>query len=98
MKQIFRNIIALAILAGTLSLAILFPAFFLGEVWGLESKNVTISIEKRDFIYCWFGSPDSANGICDKLDLDKRQLDEVDNFLEAFARDRVERSYKVEVP
>jgi hypothetical protein len=63
-----------------------------------EIKNVTISIEKGEFVWIMFGNEEKPTVVTNKLDMDRRQLLEVENFLEAFVNDRVERSYNIEIP
>ena len=92
-KVITGLVIAFAILVIMNMLVIRAP-----NAHGYEYKNMTITIAKNSLFYCYLGNPDKGNVVCDSVDMDNRQWKEFDDFIEAFVNDRVERSYKVEVP
>ena len=94
-----RTIIAIALLLLTVYILSGIEFFDGRHAHGEEFmvKNVTISIQKGEFIWIMYGNPDKPTVETNKLDMDKRQLYEVENFLEAYVKDRVERFYIVEV-
>jgi hypothetical protein len=80
------------------AVVIMIALMWMNDIYGYEYKNVTITVAQNSLFYCWFGNPDKGNVVCDSVDMEKRQWKEFDDFIEAFANDRVERSYKVEIP
>jgi hypothetical protein len=89
------NLITLAIIIMLVGMVVFLILSFPISGYSDSEKNVTITVVEKELTYCFMDDVDKLEITCNRVDMNKRQFTEIDDYLQAYIDERIERSYKI---